>query len=54
MVATNLTAWQEKKPPFDVSIVGLWKRARTSGGLIVPVQAVNSALKLGRVVAQAP
>jgi transcriptional regulator GlxA family with amidase domain len=44
-VANNLATRQGMKPPFDVSIVGLRKKIRTVGGLIVPVQAVTPALK---------
>jgi transcriptional regulator GlxA family with amidase domain len=49
-VANNLAARQEKKPAFDVSIVGFRKKVRTAGGLTVPVHAVTPALKPDWVV----
>jgi transcriptional regulator GlxA family with amidase domain len=49
-VANNLAGRQGRKPPFDVSIVGLRKKVRTGGGLTVPVQAVTPALKPDWVV----
>jgi len=52
-VANNLAARQEKKPPFDVSTVGLRKKVRTGGGLTVPVQAVTPALQPDWVVVPA-
>ena len=52
-VANNLARRQARKPPFDVSIVGLRKKVRTGGGLTVPVQAVTPALKPDWVVVPA-
>lgn len=52
-IANNLAARQGQKPPFDVSIVGLRKKVRTSGGLTVPVQAVTSGLKPDWVIVPA-
>lgn len=49
-VANNLAARQGKAPPFDVSLVGLRRKVRTGGGLIVPVQAVTPELKPDWVV----
>lgn len=52
-VANNLAARQKKKRLFDVSIVGVRKRVRSSGGLIIPVQAVTSAPKPDWVIVPA-
>jgi transcriptional regulator GlxA family with amidase domain len=52
-VANNLAARQERTRPFDVSIVGVRRKVRSNGGLIVPVQAVTPALKPDWVVAPA-
>jgi transcriptional regulator GlxA family with amidase domain len=52
-VANNLAAAQGQEPPFDLSIVGIRKRVRSNGGLIVPVQAVTPALKPEWVVVPA-
>ncbi len=52
-VANSLAARQEKQPPFEVSIVGVRKKVRTSGGLIVPVHAVRPTLKPDWVVVPA-
>jgi transcriptional regulator GlxA family with amidase domain len=52
-VANNVAVRQEKKPPFDLSIVGVRKKIRTNGGLIVPVQAVTPALRPDWVIVPA-
>lgn len=52
-VANSLAAQQKKQPPFDVSLVGLRKKVRSNGGLIVPVRAVTPALKPDWVVVPA-
>lgn len=52
-VANSLSAWQGKAQPFDVAIVGVRKKVRSSGGLSVPVQAATPALRPDWVVAPA-
>jgi len=52
-VANSLAAQQEQQPPFDVSVVGVRKKVRSNGGLIVPVQAVTPTLKPDWVVVPA-
>lgn len=50
-VANNLAARHGKsKPPFELAIVGMRKRVRTKGGLVVPVQPVPRSLKPAWVV----
>lgn len=44
-IANNIAARQKKPPPFDVSVVGVRKKVRSAGGLIVPVQAAPPELK---------
>lgn len=52
-IANSLAVRQGKRPPFDVAIIGVRKRVRSGGGLIVPVQPVTSALKPDWVVVPA-
>lgn len=52
-IANNLSVWQERKPPFDVSVVGVRKEVRSSGGLMVPVQPVAPASKPDWVIVPA-
>jgi transcriptional regulator GlxA family with amidase domain len=52
-VANNLAARQGTRPPFDLSIVGVRRKVRSSGGLTVPVQPVPPALKPNWVVVPA-
>jgi transcriptional regulator GlxA family with amidase domain len=51
--ANNLAARQAKRPPFGVSTVGVRRKVRSKGGLIVPVQTVSSALKPDWVIVPA-
>jgi len=49
-VANNIASREGKPPPFDISVVGIRKKVRSSGGLIVPVEAVSPKLKPDWVV----
>ncbi|MDE2457699.1 MAG: helix-turn-helix domain-containing protein [Rhodospirillales bacterium] len=44
-VANNLAARQGKLPPFEVTVVGVRKKVKSNGGLVIPVQGITPALK---------
>jgi transcriptional regulator GlxA family with amidase domain len=44
-VANNIAARQEKRSPFEVSLVGVRRKVRSNAGLVIPVQALTPALK---------
>jgi transcriptional regulator GlxA family with amidase domain len=44
-VANNFSTRREKQPPFEITVVGVRKKVRTNGGLVVPVQAIAPTLK---------
>ncbi|HEY4250915.1 MAG TPA: helix-turn-helix domain-containing protein [Roseomonas sp.] len=52
-VANSLAARLGQPAPFEVTILGMRRKVRSGGGLIVPVQAVTAALKPDWVVVPA-
>jgi len=52
-IANNLAGVQEMAPPFDVSIVGMTRKVRSAGGLIVPAEPVRPDLKPNWVIVPA-
>lgn len=52
-IANNLSVGQGNRPPFELSIVGMRRKVRSSGGLIVPVQPIAHDLKPDWVVVPA-
>ena len=52
-VANSLSRHQGQDPPFQISVLGVRKRVRSAGGLVVPVQAAPADLKPDWVVVPA-
>ncbi|AOJ41473.1 AraC family transcriptional regulator [Burkholderia lata] len=43
-LANGFAAREGRQPPFEISVVGVRKKVRTHGGLVIPVQPITSAL----------